>query len=96
MTRGSDVVARIGGDEFIILLPNTPYGDACEFSERLHDYLMNHPLITDAGASIPVSMSFGVSCLDDRLSDDLDSLLQRADKMLYQIKKHKAGIHSGS
>jgi diguanylate cyclase (GGDEF)-like protein len=89
MTRGSDVVARFAGDEFIIVLPGTSYPYALEFAERMQGYFTHHPLVIDGGASIPVSLSFGVSCVEERTSECAESLLQRADKMLYEAKRNK-------
>jgi len=91
MTRGSDVVARFAGDEFIIVLPGTSYQYAREFAERMQNYFSNHPLAVDGGASIPISLSFGISCVEEGTSDSAESLLQRADKMLYEAKKNKYG-----
>ncbi len=91
MTRGSDVVARFAGDEFIIVLPGTSYQYAREFAERLQTYFANHPLATDDDASIPVSLSFGLSCVEEGTSECAESLLQRADKMLYEAKRNKYG-----
>ena len=91
MTRGSDVVARFAGDEFIIVLPGTSCRYAREFAERMQAYFSNHPLAVDGGASIPVSLSFGISYVEEGTSDSAESLLQRADKMLYEAKKNKYG-----
>jgi diguanylate cyclase (GGDEF)-like protein len=91
MTRGIDIAARFAGDEFIIILPNTTYPDACEFAERLQTFFLSHPMKMDDGISVPVALSFGVSHIEDKTSDSAQSLLQRADKMLYEAKNKKYG-----
>ena len=44
MTRGSDVVARFAGDEFVIILPGTLLSKAAELANRLKSFFMDHPL----------------------------------------------------
>jgi len=88
MTRGSDVVARFAGDEFIIILPNTPLSESKDFANRLKSFFMNHPLDFE-GIPIHVSISFGLSCIEEGTDDDMVSLLKRADAMLYEAKKKK-------
>jgi len=92
MTRGSDVVARFAGDEFIIVLPNTPLDEASEFTNRLQTFFINHPLDFE-GIKIQVSISCGLSQIEERAADAM-SLLKKADKMLYKAKKIKSTRHS--
>lgn len=88
MTRGSDIVGRFAGDEFIIILPNTPLNESNELANRLKSFFINHPLDCE-GIPIQVSISFGLSCIEDGADDDILSLLKRADTMLYEAKKKK-------
>jgi len=92
MTRGSDVVARFAGDEFVIILPNTPLDEASELTNRLQTFLINHPLDFE-GISIQVSISYGLSHIEDG-TDNAMSLLKAADKMLYRAKKKKSAKYS--
>ena len=92
MTRGSDVVARFAGDEFVIILPNTPFNEADEFANRVRTYFINHPLDFE-GISIQVSISYGLSQIEDG-TDNAVSLLKAADKMLYRAKKKKSTKYS--
>jgi diguanylate cyclase (GGDEF)-like protein len=85
MTRGSDIVARFAGDEFIIILPSTPLSEASELANRLKGFFINHPLDYE-GILIPVSISFGLSCREEGI-DDTVSLMKKADDMLYRAKK---------
>ncbi|MGZ3580361.1 MAG: sensor domain-containing diguanylate cyclase [Syntrophales bacterium] len=87
MTRASDVVARFAGDEFIVILPNTPVDEASEFAIRLQTFFINHPL-SFGGTPIRISVSYGLSNLEDGAYDAM-SLLKKADKMLYRAKMEK-------
>lgn len=88
MTRGSDVVARFAGDEFIIILPNTSLHESNEFANRLKSFFIHHTLDFE-GIPIQVSISVGLSCIGDGAEDDVMSLLKKADAMLYRAKKRK-------
>jgi diguanylate cyclase (GGDEF)-like protein len=92
MTRGTDIVARFAGDEFIIILPNTPFDEAHEFANRLKTFFVNHPLDFE-GTAIHFSISYGLSHTGDG-TDDAMSLLKKADKMLYKAKKKKSTTRS--
>jgi diguanylate cyclase (GGDEF)-like protein len=87
MTRASDVVARFAGDEFIIILPNTPVDEASEFATRMQTFFINHPLDFE-DTPIRISVSYGLSHLEDGAYDAM-SLLKKADKMLYSAKMEK-------
>jgi diguanylate cyclase (GGDEF)-like protein len=92
MTRASDVVARFAGDEFIVILPNTPVDEASKFAARLQTFFINHPLNFE-GTSIHISVSYGLSHMEDGAYDAM-SLLKKADKMLYRAKMEKNARHS--
>jgi diguanylate cyclase (GGDEF)-like protein len=87
MTRASDVVARFAGDEFIVILPNTPVDEASEFATRLQTFFINHPLDFE-GTPIRISVSYGLSHMEDGVNDAI-SLLKKADKMLYRAKMER-------
>ncbi len=87
MTRVSDVVTRFAGDEFIVLLPNTPIDEASEFAICLQIFFINHPMDFE-GAPIRISVSCGLSHMEDGAYDAM-SLLKKADKMLYRAKMEK-------
>lgn len=78
--REDDILARVGGEEFVIVLPRTPSVEAHRVAERIRSVLHK----TDfAGVSGPVTASFGVSSVDD---GKLERLLSRADQQLYISK----------
>lgn len=86
--RAPDLVARQGGEEFVIALPNTPLGDAERAAERLRRAIADTaiPLAAD-GAVLRVTASFGVSEIAwDEAS--ADGALRRADAALYHSKNH--------
>jgi diguanylate cyclase (GGDEF)-like protein len=92
MTRGTDIVARFAGDEFVIILPNTPFDEAHEFANRLKTFFVNYPMDFE-GTAIHVSISYGISHAGDGTGDAM-SLLKKADNMLYKAKKKKSTRHS--
>lgn len=93
MSRESDVVARVGGDEFVIILPNTTTEETYNFINRVQGFFKNNPMDT-RGISTPVSISFGIASTEDRSIDGAESLLKKADIMLYHAKKLKSECYS--
>ena len=81
--RHSDVVGRYGGDEFLIVLKNTPPRTARQIAERMRARVGDEPLDLD-GHSIRDTMSAGVATA--RARDDSESLIARADAALYRAK----------
>jgi two-component system cell cycle response regulator len=85
--RQEDLVFRIGGEEFIVLLPHTELDEAARIAERLLASLRTHPVVTDTcAAGIKMTASAGVAAFDDA---DVDgrSLFSRADAALYSAKR---------
>ncbi|HJU99786.1 MAG TPA: GGDEF domain-containing protein [Burkholderiaceae bacterium] len=79
--RASDHVARFGGEEFVVLLPDTGMERACSVAERIQDVLR-----APRDDGLPAyTASIGIAC---QLSaeEDLDGILQRADGALYRAK----------
>lgn len=95
--RSIDLIGRIGGDEFIVLLPNTPLASAREVAERIH--LKMKSLVNELSikASKPISLSIGIACYDPKewaspsnsrnSKQMLKHLIQSSDKALYEAKK---------
>ncbi len=79
--RESDFVARIGGEEFIILFPHSNIAQAYAVTERIRTQFFERKY---KKINRHISASFGISCLTD--NDTSDSLLKRADRGLYQAK----------
>jgi diguanylate cyclase (GGDEF)-like protein/PAS domain S-box-containing protein len=81
--RTSDIIGRMGGEEFAALLPGTGLIEARHVAERLRQQVDLAELI-DQGLSIRFQVSIGVSTLLDK--ENLDNLLVRADRQLYRAK----------
>lgn len=81
-TRSTDIVTRYGGEEFILLLPNTPIAMAMAKSEQLRRTLASEPI---APLLLPVTSSFGVAQL--QASEGPEELLKRVDAALYAAKE---------
>lgn len=84
--RSFDIFGRYGGEEFVVVLPETSPDKGCTMAERLRSLLEDHD-ITHSGYVISVTASFGVSGFENDQPDvNLDTLLQLADEALYQAK----------
>ncbi|WNZ23964.1 sensor domain-containing diguanylate cyclase [Leptolyngbya sp. NK1-12] len=77
---------RYGGEEFVIILTDTPLDQAVEVSERLRRAMRSAPFVTKAGA-LEVSASFGIAQQDPSCDHSAWDVLQRADKALYEAKR---------
>jgi diguanylate cyclase (GGDEF)-like protein len=84
---GRDWLARIGGEEFAIVLPDTSGQEARGIAERLRQQIMATPFLTTS-ASIPVTASFGVCGLSpsQRRTPDVADLIEAADQAMYASK----------
>lgn len=83
--RHVDILGRYGGDEFVILLPETDHPLAREVADRIRTSISDSPVITDAG-SISVSVSIGITEATQDTAD-LGLLLNKADQALYKSKR---------
>ncbi|MCF5890648.1 diguanylate cyclase [Aeromonas veronii] len=83
--RSEDVLARIGGDEFAILLPNTTLSAAASLAERLRLQVMHSPLPLPDGEKLVITISAGL--VENGEGELMESLYARADQMLYQAKQ---------
>lgn len=83
--RNSDIIARIGGEEFAILLPDTDITGAYTILERLRQMVASEPLKIE-GDKINLSISIGLTHNPKGRELMVDQLVQQADKALYQAK----------
>jgi len=81
--RKSDLVARIGGDEFGILLANSSEAQAQETAARLVDVICSSELAYE-GSTLPLSVAIGVTLI--RADDTPESAMARADEEMYRRK----------
>ena len=86
VARRSDIIGRLGGEEFAIVLPSTNTSEALEFSERLH-HAINQAVLKYKHSAIRYTVSIGLSEFDTDSEDNIDDLLARADLALYQAKQ---------
>ena len=84
--RNTDTVARMGGEEFIVLMPNTQRAGALALAEKLRAALRERPLQL-AERTVPITASFGVTGLDAQQRASMDALYAAADEALYVAKK---------
>ena len=83
--RSTDVLARYGGDEFVVLLPETATAGAREVSERIRHSVESTGLLV-RGTIVPTTVSLGVATYPDD-GVDLELLLDKADKAMYRSKQ---------
>lgn len=84
--REYDGAGRWGGEEFLILLPNTGLENAAMVAERVRSAIDSISLQA-GGARVHVQASLGVACLRPDGADSLDEVLSQADQALYQAKR---------
>lgn len=84
--RETDIVARYGGEELAILLPETPLDAACEVAERIRKNVAEHPFMGKDNQQVAMSMSIGVSCLFNENELEPSELIVRTDTALYRAK----------
>jgi len=90
--RETDMVARFGGDEFALVLPDTGGEGAFAVGERIRDRIAEFTFLTDDGLNIHLTASVGVATLPD-VAASADELVEAADKAMYQVKERgKNGI----
>jgi two-component system cell cycle response regulator len=87
-TRGIDLACRLGGEEFVIIMPDTELSRALQVAERLRACIATEPFLVNAGTTLSLTASVGVSTLERR-EDTPEALFKRADTALYAAK------HSG-
>ena len=81
--REFDIVGRYGGEEFLVILNNTPYKTAQQVAERIRERINSTPINVD-GQAINMTISQGVT--EAKPFDTIESLINRADEALYQAK----------
>ncbi len=85
--RAGEVVARLGGEEFVVLLPGVDAESAQRSAVRLQQRLAEREIPHEASAVSPlVTLSIGVAGFDRDSMDQFDQLLRRADEALYRAK----------
>lgn len=85
--RASDLVARYGGDEFIVILPDTSAQQALPVAERIRASVASMRVGTDQQEPLAVTLSMGIADLRrEPMDENVEQIIQRADEALYQAK----------
>jgi two-component system cell cycle response regulator len=83
--RGGDLLCRLGGEEFVIVMPDSPVEVAAKVAERTRSAILGEPFVIDGtGRTIPITVSVGVA--GRGRDSDAESLYRRADQALYRSK----------
>lgn len=82
--RQSDIVARFGGDEFVVVLPETPSNGAMGVAERIRKSVESSPLTT-RDKKVATTVSIGIAGYPNQ-GHDLETVLERADHAMYASK----------
>ena len=85
--REIDIICRMGGDEFLLIFPDSALKEASLIKERLEEKLvqLNHTL----NKPYKINLSIGLSCYDPANPHSADELIRIADKKMYEDKKDK-------
>jgi two-component system cell cycle response regulator len=84
--RGIDLACRFGGEEFVVLMPDTDFRQAELIAERVRQSIGDRVFDVGAGRPLSVTVSAGVT-LNESVSDSPESLIKRADVALYRAKR---------
>lgn len=85
-TRGIDLACRLGGEEFVVIMPDTDLDVAHHVGERLRECIAEAPFAIDSQTSLPVTTSVGLATLAG-VDDTSSALFKRADNALYAAKR---------
>jgi two-component system cell cycle response regulator len=85
--RGYDFVARYGGDEFTLLLPQSSKGGALALAERLRNIIESEPFLKREGKNIHMTISIGIAAFSGSELSDEEQLIITADRALYEAKQ---------
>jgi diguanylate cyclase (GGDEF)-like protein len=85
LCRRSDCVGRYGGEEFLVLLPETPAAMAAELAERIRLEIAQHRFAADMALNITLTCSIGVTEFD--VEQNEYSFLKHVDSLLYRAKR---------
>ena len=83
--RDVDILARYGGDEFVVILPETTVSTARAVAERLHEAITSHTFLSEQGIKARLTASIGIAGFPDH-AQSKEELLRKADEAMYRAK----------
>lgn len=84
--RPMDMVARFGGEEFVVMLPETGARGCQKVAEEIRNTIASSPLQLEDGSSITMTFSIGAVCTSPIPGDDFEDLFKAADNGVYEAK----------
>jgi len=92
--RNIDIVARYGGDEFVIVLPQTSLANAMAIAERIRESIEKHVFLSSEELNLRLTASFGVAAYPESAKNK-DALIKIADESMYNVKRHtRNGVYA--
>jgi two-component system, cell cycle response regulator len=85
-TRSIDLTCRLGGEEFVVIMPDTALERGCHIAERLRDCIAGEPFQINSQQRLSVTTSVGLAMLEHR-DDTPETIFKRADNALYVAKR---------
>jgi two-component system cell cycle response regulator len=87
--RPTDLIVRMGGEEFAVIMPETDIGTAMAVGERLRQRIARDPFVLPGiGKSTNVTVSIGATYIEGMAREDADTLIKYADAALYYAKQN--------